>query len=74
MKNNGMVEVFKTNVNDPLHALWILNVLSYELPGARINFDLQDCDRILRVEGRDLRPELIMALLGKEGFDCVCLE
>ena len=45
-----MVEVFKTNVNNPCYA----NMLVYRLHRAfsdyTVNFDLEDCDRILRVK------------------------
>lgn len=44
-----MIEVFKTNVNNPENASMlvshILRALNYTA-----NFDLQDCDRILRVQ------------------------
>jgi hypothetical protein len=43
-----MIEVFRTNVKTPDHARMLINhihsVLNYDA-----NFDLQDCDRILRV-------------------------
>lgn len=44
-----MVEVFKTNVKDPLNA----NMLIYQIHKCfahyKANFDLEDCDKILRV-------------------------
>ncbi|MET0244303.1 MAG: hypothetical protein ABW174_12575 [Flavitalea sp.] len=44
-----MIEVFKTNVNDHLIADAILTRLNASLPDCIINFDLSDCDRILRI-------------------------
>lgn len=46
----NMVEVFKTNVNSQDHASEIVHALQKMLPFAKINFDLEDCDKILRVE------------------------
>lgn len=45
-----MVEVFKTNVTDPVRAEGICAVIRHFYPMCRVNFDLDDCDRILRVE------------------------
>lgn len=45
-----MVEVFKTNVKNPKNAGHLLGVLQNRFPQGRWNFDLEDCDKILRVE------------------------
>tara|TARA_R110002049_G_scaffold251501_1_gene425848 strand:- start:310 stop:543 length:234 start_codon:yes stop_codon:yes gene_type:complete len=34
------------------------------------NFDLEDCDNILRVETNHLQPESVLGLLGMHGFYC----
>ncbi|MGJ7031240.1 hypothetical protein [Niabella hirudinis] len=44
------VEVFKTNVQGPPVAKLLKMQLKALLPSAKINFDLEDCDHILRVE------------------------
>ena len=46
-----MVEVFKTNVRSIRKAKLIIQKLAEEFPAHKINFDLSDCDRILRVAG-----------------------
>jgi hypothetical protein len=46
----GMVEVFKTNVNDPQQARMLLDRIRREFTGYEASFDLEDCDKILRVE------------------------
>ena len=38
------------------------------------NFDLDDCDNILRIEARDVSPRYIESLLQTAGFDCRELE
>jgi hypothetical protein len=45
-----MIEVFKTNVVKPEDAKHILFILNRVFPEYYINFDLEDCDHILRVE------------------------
>jgi len=46
------VEIFKTTVTRPAQATMVLHKLQQRFPYYRINFDLMDCDRILRVETR----------------------
>jgi hypothetical protein len=63
-----MVEVFKTNVNDRRHADMLLGQLHSLFTGYKVNFDLEDCDRILRIEypGGDVQPAPVIDLL--KGF------
>jgi hypothetical protein len=49
-----MVEVFKTNVQDRELAEHIASILRGKFAFARINFDLDDCDKILRVESKQI--------------------
>lgn len=65
-----MVEVFRTNVEDPVDARMLLNRIHSMLDGYNANFDLQDCDKILRVEIAHGAVEAakVMALLANRGF------
>ncbi|WP_276503447.1 hypothetical protein [Terrimonas pollutisoli] len=45
-----MVEVFKTDVCDPVDAGVLIDAIRNVFPGYKVNFDLQDCDHILRIE------------------------
>jgi hypothetical protein len=65
-----MIEVFKTNVKRRTEAKKIVQLLLEHFPASRINFDLDDCDRILRVEGEDFCPERIIGLVMNNGFCC----
>jgi predicted HAD superfamily phosphohydrolase YqeG len=38
------------------------------------NFDLEDCDHILRVVSNNLSPRKVESLLHRAGFDCYELE
>jgi hypothetical protein len=69
-----MIEVFKTNVEETVQAKKILNILQEHFPGNKINFDLHDCDKILRVEGKSFCAEKIMTLVIENGFSCNVLE
>jgi hypothetical protein len=69
-----MVEVFKTNVYEEDRSKALLRKLLVHFPNNKINFDLEDCDKILRVEGKDILPEKIMEILNEEGHDCEILD
>ncbi|WP_169514451.1 hypothetical protein [Gelidibacter mesophilus] len=45
-----MIEVFKTNITDKTRAKSVRKEFLVRLPKSYINFDLEDCDRILRIE------------------------
>lgn len=69
-----MVEVFKTNVQKAAEANKIISQLNVHFPDSRISFDLEDCDKVLRVEGRNITVEKVVELVEKHGFNCVELE
>ncbi len=68
-----MVEVFKTNVEEPKASKQIIRMLLEQFPFHKINFDLSDCDRILRVEGENISPDRIIELINSSGFCCEVL-
>lgn len=45
-----MIEVFKTNVTNSEQATLLILALKKFFPEYRGNFDLDDCDKILRIE------------------------
>ena len=69
-----MVEVFKTNVSSDEHAdaLRVLLTKRFDLQG--VSFDLDDCDRVLRVSGDIVIPERINATLIEQGYECCVME
>jgi hypothetical protein len=69
-----MIEVFKTNIREAVQADNIIALLSQHFPGTRINIDLHDCDKVLRVEGGDFLPDAVMQLVNQNGFLCGILE
>ena len=66
---NKIVEVFRTDVGDLTRADLLLHSLHHSFPGLRINFDLDDHDNILRVEGPAhlVSPNTIIAHLRQYG-------
>ena len=69
-----MIEVFRTNIKTTSDAHNLVETLVRLLPVSRINFDLHDCDKILRVEGNDFSADAIVRLFNKKGFHCEVLE
>ena len=70
----NMVEVYKTNVRHKRQARRLLDVLSKQFPMFSINFDLEDCDKILRVEGKNIPQEKIAKLVAENGYQCNALD
>lgn len=68
-----MVEVFKTNVQEAAESQKIIGRLLAHFPANRINFDLSDCDKILRVEGDEVCIETVSQLVTAEGYFCEVL-
>jgi hypothetical protein len=70
-----MIEVFKTNVLFQKDALQIVENLQNELKNTKINFDLEDCDKILRIEGTNKsKNKYILSYLQKLGYHCEILD
>lgn len=69
-----MIEVFKTNVQKEQNAKRIITILLELLPGTKINFDLEDCDKILRVKNENnFNSNLIISKVEEAGFICQIL-
>jgi hypothetical protein len=69
-----MVEVFKTNVRGKAQSKMLLAVLTEAFPSCKINFDLSDCDKVLRIEGENISASNIMMLVKEYGFTCEILD
>lgn len=69
-----MVEVFKTNVQKKAQSKMLVGILSEAFPSFKINFDMSDCDAVLRVEGNNIEALRIMILVKEYGFTCEVLD
>ena len=49
----AIVEIFKTSVNNQQLANQIVSNLNQLYPDYQINFDLEDCDKVLRIESNN---------------------
>jgi len=71
---NSTVEVFKTNVQSPVVAAMLVALLQKRIINSHVNFDLDDCDKVLRIEGNDVSHQLVIEILKKRGYLCELLE
>lgn len=69
-----MVEVFKTNVDEKMATETLIGVLLRNFPSFKINFDLWDCDKVLRVEGENIESSTIIAIVRAKGFVCEVID
>ena len=67
-----IVNVFKTNVRDQLAAGHIIVVLRQTLSHCKINFDLDDCDKILRIESQwePINEGEVQLMVAACGYHC----
>lgn len=68
-----MVEIFKTNVESRNESERIVQTLKKKFPSPKINFDLNDCDNILRVEGNNVSTEEIIREMNLKQYRCELL-
>lgn len=69
-----MVEVFKTNIDNDCIAQKVEKMLVEKFQNIRINFDLEDCDRILRIEGNKISVAEIRVAIQNLNLICEVLE
>ncbi len=65
-----MVEVFKTDVQHVTDAERVAKEIQAAIPGCKVNFDLQDCDHILRIKMDTgvISPDTIIGCVRLLGF------
>jgi len=69
-----MVEVFKTNVQEQDQANMLVAEIHKAFDNYTVNFDLEDCDRILRVCSTGfIHSRRLIELLKTRGFDAEVL-
>lgn len=71
-----MIEIFKTNVTKKSASKRVKSKLLEVIPAAAINFDLDDCDRILRIqnENQNFDARQVVDMVEAMGFDCEVLK
>lgn len=69
-----MIEIFKTNVRTKRDAKQVLVTLNRLFAAVQANFDLQDPDRILRLQGVETNDlPIVKNELARLGFICEIL-
>lgn len=64
------VLVFITSIENPEQVSEVTPLLTAIPEISDWNFDLEDCDNILRIEANDISPAYIESLLHTAGFNC----
>jgi hypothetical protein len=66
--------IFSTSVENPGQVAGVKPLLGSVPAITGWNFDLEDCDNILRIEANNVSPRFIESLLQTAGFECNELE
>ncbi len=69
-----MILVFKTNIQTEAQIAIIKPYLNSFFLESEWNFDLEDCDNILRIESESFSSEKIIELLQNQNFECIELQ
>ena len=69
-----MIYVFKTSVKNKKHIRQLSPFLNNLLQQSKWNFDLEDCDKILRIDSEENLRLKIIDLLNMQKFNCEELE
>ncbi len=64
---NSTVKVYKTDVTDKSEAAAIAKYLIHEFPSCDVSFDLDDCDKVLRIESSNgsIDEQKVREILGR---------
>jgi hypothetical protein len=65
-----MVEVFKTNITDGDHANMLISRIQTTFFDFKANFDLDDCDKILRVTCETGAIHAVLVIEFLKSFNC----
>ncbi len=68
------VLVFKTNVFTEEESKMIVYIILDQFPTHKVNFDLDDCDNILRIEGVKISPIKVINIMMENQYQCCLLE
>lgn len=69
-----MIYVFKTSVRTQKAVKKLTAKLNTFIPNSKWNFDLEDCDKILRIDSKEVTAKQVIDFLNKYKFECLELE
>jgi len=73
MKLQVDIEIFRTTVESSQEADLIRHELEELFPGSKVNFDLEDCDKIMRVRDGSRYQESIVKYMKNRNLECTNL-
>ncbi|HYG50462.1 MAG TPA: hypothetical protein VD905_06145 [Flavobacteriales bacterium] len=65
-----MVEVFKTTIEDTGQANEVMERLRFHMPKANISIDLEDCDKVLRIEDNSISTDVVFSVFNDLSHGC----
>jgi hypothetical protein len=65
-----MIYVFKTSVKSEKDIRQLESYLNQIIPQIKWNFDLEDCDKILRIESKKNISTMVINFLSSKGYHC----
>lgn len=69
-----MIAVFKTNIKYQEDANFALQELNKHYSACKVTLDLEDCDKVLRIEGTGFTIKSIIKIISDLGYYCEELE
>ena len=63
-----MIEVFSTSLTAEADTRLVIEAICKAMPGARVDFDLDDRERIMRVHGPYIQANEVILILAACGF------
>lgn len=69
-----MVIIYRTNINNRSQFQAVTRLLSNLFQDLRINIDLEDSEKVLRLEGKEILSDKVINSLEKIGFECQVMD
>ncbi|WP_126248832.1 hypothetical protein [Chitinophaga rhizosphaerae] len=69
-----MIGIFKTNINTQKEKKRVIRALSGEFSATMCTLDLEDCDKVLRVDCPQMQEHQVISFVRDLGYQCAVLE
>ncbi|WP_298714531.1 hypothetical protein [uncultured Chitinophaga sp.] len=69
-----MIGIFKTNINTQKEKKLVIRALSGEFSVTMCTLDLEDCDKVLRVECLQMEEHQVISFVRDLGYQCAVLD
>ena len=68
-----MIEVYRTTVTDFDESQLLIKLLQDVMLGAEVTFDLEDCDKVLRIKADYIDRNQVISILSRYNYECELL-